>query len=79
MAKITIQVTQEVDAFEVNGKLYKFVGNLKEFIAPNLGKITVEQALDNRELLAELVKTNSTLIEEIENAEVVEPTKPASK
>ncbi len=79
MAKIAVKFTEEVDAFEVNEKMYRFVGKVKEFISPDYGRITVEEAFEKPDLLAELVKTKSTLIEEIVNAEVVEPTKPTSK
>lgn len=74
MSKITLRVTQEVDAFEVNGKLYRFVGKLKEFISPDFGRITVEEACEKPELLAELVQSKSVLVEEIPNATVVENT-----
>ena len=79
MAKIAIPVTQTVDAFEVNGKFYKFNGKVKTFLVPDIGKVTVEEAFENPELLATLVKTKSVLVEEIENALVVEETVPKNQ
>jgi hypothetical protein len=76
MAKIKMTITQDVDCFEVNGKHYKFKGKVAQFISPEHGKVTVEEAYQLPELLAELVKNKSDLIEEVNVAKEEEQPNP---
>lgn len=49
--------------FEVGGQTFKFT--VQQFVIPGKGNITAEEALEDQELLEDMVRKRSGLIKEI--------------